>query len=212
MKGEQKKITAAFRMVHIKNIPYILKNGIVHSNSEKASQEYISIGDNTLIESRSNYKIPKTEYNLGDFIPFYFGPRTPMLYEIQHGNNNVNKRNPEEIVYCVILINDIIINKLEGFFTDGHAKNALTTFYSNDWLNELNEFVHRKDVYERHWGINIDNTGETKRKKSAELLLKDDLGPEYIKWFVVYNKKAKNTLIGYGIDEKKILISTDFYF
>ena len=52
----------------------------------------------------------------------------------------------------------------------------------------------------------------TKRKKSAELLLKDNINPEYIKWFVVYNNQAKSTLINYGVEEKKILVKQDFYF
>ena len=124
-------ITVAMRMVHIKNIPHILAHGITHRGSEQANKDYIPIGDSSLIVSRSEWKIPNTDYYLGDYIPFYFGPRTPMLYEIQHGFNNVKRRNPEEIVYCIISLQDVIDKRLEGFFTDGHAKNVMTTFYHN---------------------------------------------------------------------------------
>lgn len=212
MTMKQKPITVAMRMVHIKNIPHILEHGITHRNSEQANKNYIPIGDSSLIASRSEWKIPGTEFNLGDFIPFYFGPRTPMLYEIQYGYNNVVRVEPAEIVYCIISIQDVIDNSLEGFFTDGHAKNVLTTFYRNDRLSDIIQLVSRKDVFERNWGPQYDNTGETKRKKSAELLLKNDIGPEFIKWFVVYNKEAKATLLSYGIDEEKILVKADFYF
>lgn len=205
-------ITVAMRMVHIKNIPHILVHGITHRNSDQADKNYISIGDSSLIVSRSEWKIPSTDYNLGDFIPFYFGPRTPMLYEIQHGFNNVERREPQEIVYCIISLQDVIDNSLEGFFTDGHAKNAMTTFYSNEHLGDISHLVSRKDVFERNWGPQYDNTGETKRKKSAELLLKNDLASKYIKWFAVYNKEAESTLISYGVDQKKILVRQDFYF
>lgn len=212
MTEKSKSIIAAMRMVHINNIPHILKYGITHRNSVNADKNYIQIGDNTLIESRIEWKIPNSNFNLGEYIPFYFGPRTPMLYEIQKGNKNVTKRNPEEIIYCIILIKDVINHALEGYFTDGHAKSAITKFYTNDHLKELNSLVNRKDVYERNWGITYDNTGETKRKKSAELLLKNDLSPDYIKWFVVYNEKAKNTLLEYGVNKEKILINKNFYF
>lgn len=165
-----------------------------------------------MIVSRSEWKIPNTDYYLGDYIPFYFGPRTPMLYEIQHGFNNVKRRNPEEIVYCIISLQDVIDKRLEGFFTDGHAKNVMTTFYHNSRLGDISQLVRREDVFEHNWGPQYDNTGETKRKKSAELLLKDNINPEYIKWFVVYNNQAKSTLINYGVEEKKILVKQDFYF
>lgn len=207
-----RQIKSAMRIVHIDNIPHILKYGIVRHDSGNASPNYVSIGDNTLINSRSEYKIPGTSYNLGDFIPFYFGPRSPMLYEIQTGNINVTKRKPEEIVYCIILIQDVIDNKLWGFFTDGHAKNAMTNFYPNSNLSKLSQLVSYYDVYERHWGTFYDNTNEKKRRKSAELLLHDDIAPCLIKYFVVYNENARQTLVNYGVPANLIYVTPDFYY
>ena len=87
-----KKIKYAFRIVHIDNIPYILKNGIVNAaKSTKKDDSYISIGDESLIEVRRNQNIIHTESCIGDYIPFYFGPRSPMLYTIQNGYNGVKK-------------------------------------------------------------------------------------------------------------------------
>lgn len=47
-----KTIKYVFRMVHIANIPHILKEGFVHSDSPRAAKDYVSIGDKTLIETR----------------------------------------------------------------------------------------------------------------------------------------------------------------
>ena len=200
------------RMTHIRNIPHILSHGIVHKDSPNAYPNYISIGDDTLINVRNEQLIPGTEYHIGDFIPFYFGPRTPMLYSIQHGNEHVTKRHPEEIVYCIISISDVIKNDLHGFFTDGHARSAMTTFYPNSRLPELDTLVKRKDVYENSWGTCYDNTGETKRKKSAELLLLEDVPVQMLHWFVTYNEEAKMELIEAGIEADKIYILPDYYF
>lgn len=207
-----KQIKSAMRIMHIGNIPHVLRYGIVRRDSTNANPDYIPIGDKTLIDSRNEYKIPGTSFILGDFIPFYFGPRSPMLYEIQNGNINVAERKPEDIVYCIILIKDVIDRKLRGFFTDGHAKSAMTSFYPNSRLNDLNQLVSYNDVYERHWGTYYDNTNEKKRRKSAELLLHDDIAPELIKYFVVYNESAKQRLVGYGVSAKIIYIVPDFYF
>lgn len=57
-----------------------------------------------------------------------------------------------------------------------------------------------------------DNTGEWKRLKSAELLLENDLETKFICGFVVYNQKAKNELVSFGIESCKIEIRPNYYF
>lgn len=46
-----KTIKYVFRMVHIANIPHILKEGFVHSDSPRAAKNYVSIAYCALIES-----------------------------------------------------------------------------------------------------------------------------------------------------------------
>jgi len=205
-------IKSAYRMMHIDMIPYTLKCGFVNKMSNNACPTYIQIGDPTLINSRSEFTVPGTALSLDDFIPFYFGPRSPMLYVIQHGNQNVVKRKPSEIVYCVIMIDDVIRNNLSGYFTDGHARNAFTRFYPNSQLVNLSKIVSYDDVYSKDWGLTADNTGETKRRKSAELLLEDEVPPQYIRYFVVYDEDAKRKLIGFGVKADIIYVRPDFYY
>lgn len=68
-------------MTHIENIPHIIENGITRKESDKTNRTYVSIGDNSLISTRDRFPIPNG-YLLGDYIPFYLGLRTPMLYVI----------------------------------------------------------------------------------------------------------------------------------
>lgn len=77
-----------YRMTHIGNIPHILSHGIVHSTSPKANPDYIAIGDKSLIDCRKSktVEVAGEKIVLGDYIPFYFGVRMPMLYVIQHGD------------------------------------------------------------------------------------------------------------------------------
>lgn len=102
-----------YRITHIDNIPYILQHGIVHRNSSQASAQYVSVEDQSLISYRSTkeVKIENTSKKIliGDFIPFYFGVRMPMLFVIQHGFNFVEKKQlPQDIVYLVVKCSDIV--------------------------------------------------------------------------------------------------------
>lgn len=201
------QIKYAFRMVHIDNIPYIVKCGFVHRNSPKASHNYVQIGDPKVIENRTR-NIFGTPLN--ECIPFYFGVRTPMLYCIQYGYNNIPQVDAEKIVYCVIRLNDIVQNKIDCVFSDGHALNKFTQFYSSSVLEQIDSLVKFNDIFAKYW--KDPNDSDLMRRKSAELLLKQELGPEFITGYVVYNEIAKQSLIDAGINESKICVRPHYYF
>lgn len=195
------RIRFAYRMTHIDNIQNIMQEGIVLATSLNANPNFVSIGDITAIETRKEKKLSDGS-KIGDYIPFYFGPRTPMLYVIQKGFNGVKKRRAEEIVYCVIDIDDIVRDGLDCVFTDGHALDNFTTVYPGDRLCEVNSILDYDILYARQWG----DLDDVRRRKQAELLLKNDLPSQYLKFFLVYNEWARQKLISDGIPEKMIVI------
>lgn len=204
----ENKLTYAFRITHIKNISHIAKCGIVKASSPLHDKKFVNIGDSQVIKLRKSEVV--NGYHIGDYIPFYFGPRSPMLYVIQHGYNGVQRVKPEEIVYCVIKLDDLITDGIECIFTDGHALSFLTSFYTKDDLVKIDSKVKYDDVYSSQWNLEEDN--DLKRRKEAELLIKDDLPAKYIKGYVVYNENARQSLIGKGINENMIVVKSNYYF
>ena len=87
-------------MTHIGNIAHILQYGLTHRNSVSANPDYIPIGDGSLINTRSVRLLPNSQ-PIGNYIPFYFAYRTPMLYVIQKGLNGLTIVEAENIIYCV---------------------------------------------------------------------------------------------------------------
>ena len=194
-------------MTHIDNIPNIFEVGFVHKTSPLANPEFITIGDISAINTR-NQKTLQDGNLIGSYIPFYLGPRTPMLYVIQHGFNNVIRQKASDIVYCVIEIQDIIDNHINCIFTDGHALNHITNIYTSDHLTEIDEILDYDILYSKSWN----DYPDMKRQKEAELLLKDELPAKYIKYYLVYDEVAKNRLQSFGIPDIKIRISPQSYF
>ena len=204
-----KQLEYAFRLVHIKNIPHILEVGFVLPTSPKASNNYIPIGDSIVIAKRNT--LPNNgNINLKFYIPFYFGPRSPMLYVIQKGYNGVTHYHPSELVYCIVRLSDIRSQNIDCVFTDGHAFSAITKYYSKDYLDRIDEIVNREDVYAQFW--NVEDDLDLKRRKEAELLIKTELPAKYIKGFVVYDEEARQQLLNFGIDASMIVIKETFYF
>lgn len=210
-----------YRITHIKNISHILEHGITHRNSANANPTFKSIGDESLIATRNKRQViidngqlygeKSSVITLGDFIPFYFGIRMPMLYVIQNGGNFVkNKTSAEHIVYIVCSLQAIIDRKLHFYFSDGHATDRMTSFYSADYSNQIPKLISWKAVKSRYWGGN-DNLN-MKRKKQAELLVREDVPIDCIRGYVVYNESAKNKMIDLKIEEKTIKIVPRAYY
>lgn len=199
----------AFRITHIDNIPYILEKGLLRANSSDRSDDFVNIGDPQVIKLRSDMII--RNIRLGDYIPFYLGPRSPMLYVIQHGYNGVRRQEPQDIVYCVLRLDDVIKGNLECVFTDGHALSALTNYYGKEQLVNIDKIVNYDDVYASQWNNN-DSDIDLKRRKEAELLIKEDIAPGYIRGYIVYNDKAKEMLKSFGIAENMIVVAPNYYF
>lgn len=78
----KKHIRYAFRILHIDNMPHVMKYGLVHNDSPFASDSFVPIGDMSVMDARSTKQLPDGSF-LSEYIPFYFGPRSPMLYNIQ---------------------------------------------------------------------------------------------------------------------------------
>lgn len=205
-----RKINWAFRMVHIDNVPHILEYGIVREDSPFRNPNYREIGDKSIIELRKDLTF--NNQSLKGYIPFYFGPRGPMLYKLQCGSDKNLRCNPEDIIYLAIKIQELIQKKVECVFTDGHAINKITKYYHGKLLQDLNQYVLYEDIWAIQWA-DIYNP-DLKRKKEAELLIKDDLHKDFIQCWVVYNENAKNKLINFGVNSNIIYINPNrkFYF
>ena len=206
-----------YRITHIRNIPHILRYGITHARSIHANPQYHSIGDPCVIDKRKDYEVPVTNGRkhilkkiiLGEFIPFYFGVRMPMLYVIQHGLNCVSRPvSPSEIVYLGLSLKHILKNGREFYFSDGHALDKFTTFYNAEKVNELPSIIDWKAVNSKWWADDV----ELKRKKQAEFLLKGDVPPAWISGFACFDATVKEKLLSFGIKDEKIKIFPGGYF
>jgi len=196
-------------MTHIDNIPHVIQNGLTHKNSPNSNPSYTPIGDGSLINTRDNFKTPNGT-KLGEYIPFYFGLRTPMLYVIQNGYNGVKAVSPNHIVYCVSSVQKIVENDFEFYFTDGHATDGFSTFYTKDDINSIDELVDFEATNAKFW--KKQNDLDFKRRKEAEFLIKEDLPHNLIIGYIVNIEESKNELIELGIPENLIVVKPNYFF
>ncbi len=189
MPGTIPNTVILYRIVHIDNVDFLLTNGIFTKNHRNRDPNYINIGDNTLIEQRDDYPVGITPPGgtLGEYIPFYFGPLSPMLLNIKTGHRGIRQRPQSDIVYICCKLDDVIANCTEWCFTNGHAKTLITEFY-----NKI-KFLDKIDwdlVGARYWLNNEDDYGRM-RKKQAEFLVKEKVPVVCINSIVVFDDKKR---------------------
>ena len=93
-----------FRITHIDNLRYALLKGLFSYQHACADPNYINIGDSNLIQQRHDHlvKINPPNGHLGDYVPFYFGPLSPMLLKYKDWSEKYYTASPER--YCVSLL------------------------------------------------------------------------------------------------------------
>lgn len=120
-----------FRITHLDNLPWILANGLHSRNAALKDPNFVQIGSVDLIAKRKEYAVPVSPGGtLSDYVPFYFTPCSPMLYNIKTGRNGVQMRNMSEIVILVASLRKLASSTQSFLFTDRHAYLRTANFYT----------------------------------------------------------------------------------
>lgn len=88
-----------FRITHRDNVAFLLHHGVHCRNSPAVDPAFIEIGHPEIIGRRSARIVDAGPRGvLADYVPFYFTPRSPMLYNIVTGWNGLRQRSRSEVV------------------------------------------------------------------------------------------------------------------
>ncbi|AFH47873.1 Hypothetical protein IALB_0161 [Ignavibacterium album JCM 16511] len=183
---KKQRPTYIYRIIHKENLQILIDEGKLVSPNLATNKNYIPIGEQKLINLRGNKQIKIHPFGtLRDYISFYFGVISPMLYCIAHGYD-VPKVDQENIIYLVSSIEKLIESKIKFVFTDGHSYAAFTRFFNDK--KDLRE-IDWDTVYSKRWN-NTQDDSDRKRRKEAECLVYQELSLDNILAIVVYNQNA----------------------
>ena len=133
-----------------------------------------------------------------------------MLYVIQKGFNMVSPTPPEEIVYCVTSVRQVLDAKLDFVFTDGHAIDRFSMQFGINDVQDIGSLLDMRAIKSKYWKDESDL--DKKRRKEAEFLIYGDIPQHLILGFITINEDAMHRLTAFGIDSERIIIRPDYYF
>jgi len=128
-----------FRIVHKDNIGQVLQSGCRCRSAVAAQNGYVEIGNQELIQKRAQRVVPCAPGGtLSDYVPFYFTPFTPMIYNIKTGYG-VPQKPLKDIVILVSSLPRLLTQNKPFVFSDRHAY-LKTAQFSND-LADLDRII-----------------------------------------------------------------------
>jgi hypothetical protein len=148
---------------------------------------------------------------LHNYAPFYFAPRSPMLFAINKGLIEGYSDGQQRIIYIVSSVEKIEECQLDYVFTDGHAAMAFSEFY--DQPPDLDK-IDWEVMHSRYWNDTPED-GDRKRRRQAEFLVYNFLPLEAILGIGVYNESVKKEAVKL-LAPKRVQISVrvfrDWYY
>lgn len=195
-----------WRIVHRDNLSWILSHGLHCQTASVQAPKYIPIGNTELIDKRAHREVPiPPGGTLADYVPFYFTPFSPMMYNIHTGRGGVIKRNNEDICILVSSIPKVQAIKVPFLFTDRHAYLPFARYFNDSAsLTELDW----PSLQARDFKRSLDDPEKIERYQ-AEALVHQTLPVSGLLGVICYTNAVK-CAIDVLIEEKGIALDVRF--
>lgn len=182
-----------FRIAHRDNVSWILEHGLHCRNSTQWDPNYVNIGNTELIDRRAHRAVEIEPFGtLSNYVPFYFTPYSPMLYNIKTGYGGIPRRDNEEIVIFVSSLHRLRELGCPFVFTNRHAYLRDAEYYND--LARLDQ-IDWPLLRSRNFRRDPDDPDKFARYE-AEALVHQHLPLEGLLGLVCYNMPMKTVIDG----------------
>ncbi|MEQ1501350.1 MAG: DUF4433 domain-containing protein [Myxococcota bacterium] len=206
---------AIFRIVHLDNLAIYLARRALHAPNHTPNDGRVWKGthDAQVQTKRAATAVPcGPGGTLLDYVPFYFGPRSPMLYKLKTGQVAGYDEGQEPLVTLVAAAEDVAA-AVPFVFYDGHALAAFSTSYAD--LARLPD-LDWAAIDAKMWRDTPEDN-DRQRRKQAEFLVHRELSWALIRGLAVCNDTAKTRvealLSGYDPTlHRRVAVWPDLYY
>lgn len=177
--------TPIMHFTHVDNLPTIIADGLMSDTRTRESGALqVEIGHHDIKARRRSRTVPIAPGGMvGEYVPFYFAPRSPMMYTIHRGNVPTYADGFDRVVYLVSTMEALSDSRCRCVVTDRNAAQNLATFAGAD--EDLDDFIDWPLMQARHWGKS-DEDHDRPDRRSAECLVHGA-----VPWAVFTNVVAK---------------------
>jgi len=201
-----------YHMTHVGNLESILKEGRMYCDALAPRYNPRSIAYTNLKMKRAARSVPISPGgSVADYVPFYFAPRSPMLYAIHTGHVR-SGLSQAEVVYLVTSVEVIALAGKRFVFTDRHPLSNFPRF-SND-LSRITQFIDWNVMRSDYWH-DCPQYPDRKSRRQAEFLVYREVEWGLIEQIGVYDtsylKKVLQILQG-AAHQPPVSVRREWYY
>jgi hypothetical protein len=207
-----------YHFTHLDNMGEIRRTGrLVCDVAARQGHMRREVGDLSIKESRRRRVLPLPPGGrVGDYVPFYYAPRSPMMFRIACDHRDgVAGRYPDgdrPLVYLVSSVETIVAAGLTWLATDGNAATATTEFTAD--VGRLHEMVDWPLMLAERWNSSEDDP-DRQRRRMAEFLVHQQVPLSAIRWLATYGEaqalSLRETLGDHELTERIVVRPTWYY-
>ncbi|MGW6292135.1 type II toxin-antitoxin system toxin DNA ADP-ribosyl transferase DarT [Streptomyces sp. NPDC055058] len=160
-----------FHFTHVSNLRDILAEKQLVSDTVMQGRGGVlsECGDRAVKAERRSRQITVPPYGCpADYVPFYFAPRSPMLYVISRGGVATYQDGQPPLVYLITSVDGVVESHRPYVFSDGNCASAITRHFTD--LSMMPSVVDWEIMAARYWNNTADD-GDRMRRRMAELLV-----------------------------------------
>ncbi|MCG8654876.1 DUF4433 domain-containing protein [Yimella sp. NH-Cas1] len=170
--------TPILHFTRIEHLPTILESGLLADEAAKRGPLAIEIGHRGIKELRRTRAVPCGPGGfVSHYVPFYFAPRSPMMYAINGGSVPEYTEGCGRIIYVVSTVEAVLASGLDLVVSDRNAAVAFASFSAN--VSDFDDLVEWPLMKERMWN-NTAERPDRKERRMAEALVHQRLPVECI--------------------------------
>lgn len=190
-----------YHITHVENLRRIVESGALLAHSDPSNRGFVNIAYEGIQARRASRRVPLGPRGvLHDYVPFYFAPRSPMLYAIHCDMVEGYSGGQGPIVYLVSSAEAVDRSRMPYVFTDGHAAMDYSDFYEK--VEDLS-YIDWHVMKATYWNSTAEDPNR-KCRRQAEFLVHRRFPLELVTDIVAYNgtraEECREILAAEGIN------------
>lgn len=178
-----------YHITHLDNLPGILRGDCLHCHRQMSvgGLHSVNIAYPDIQDRRATTQVPCGPGGvLHDYVPFYFAPRSPMLFALHRNQVEGYSGGQTPIIHLVTSIARLTETGHQFVYSDGHATMSFSRFFTD--VTDLDQ-IDWPVMREQYWNDTPEDP-DRKRRRQAE--------------FLVHNRVDWTAMIGIGVIDVRV--------
>ncbi len=216
MPGQRPRPTWILHFTHLDNLAAIVDHGLSSDTSVQSSGHLVVEAGNMGIKSRRRNRVVDLSPGgtVADYTPFYFAPRSPMLFSLHKGNVPTFCEDTRDLIYLATTTEALAEQELTLIVSD---RNAVLDYATMAYEPDCDDLVDWDLMNVRYWADTAEDP-DRRERRMAECLVWEPVEFTNFSVIVVHGKTQYDVVtsllrkLGVSDADCSVQINRDWYF